>query len=33
LKFVARSWFNLDTLWASSLMLVGILSLAINAMG
>jgi hypothetical protein len=33
LKFVARSWFNLDTLWAASLMLVGILSLAINAMG
>lgn len=33
LKFVARSWFNLDMLWASSLMLVGILSLAINTMG
>ena len=33
LKFVARSWFNLDMLWASSLILVGILSLAINTMG
>jgi hypothetical protein len=32
LRFVARSWFNLDAVWASSLMLVGILSLAINAM-
>jgi hypothetical protein len=33
LRFVARSWFNLDAIWASSLMLVGSLSLAINAMG
>jgi hypothetical protein len=33
LRFVARSWFNLDAIWASSLMLVGTLSLAINAMG
>jgi hypothetical protein len=33
LRFVARSWFNLDALWASSLMLVGILSLVINATG
>jgi hypothetical protein len=33
LRFVARSWFNLDMLWASSLMLVGTLSLVINAMG
>jgi hypothetical protein len=32
LKFVAQSWFNLDAIWASSLMLVGILSLAINTM-
>jgi hypothetical protein len=32
LKFVALSWFNLDALWASSLILVGVLSLAINAM-
>jgi hypothetical protein len=31
LRFVARSWFNLDAIWASSLMLVGTLSLAINA--
>jgi hypothetical protein len=30
LQFVARSWFNLDAIWASSLMLVGALSLAIN---
>jgi hypothetical protein len=33
LRFVARSWFNLDAIWAFSLMLVGALSLAINAMG
>jgi hypothetical protein len=30
LKFVARSWFNLDATWAFSLMLVGALSFAIN---
>lgn len=30
LKFVARSWFNLDATWAFSLVLVGALSLAIN---
>lgn len=30
LKFVSRSWFNLDTVWALSLVLVGALSLAIN---
>ncbi len=29
LKFVSRSWFNLDTTWAFSLILVGALSLAI----
>jgi hypothetical protein len=29
LKFVSRSWFNLDATWAVSLMLVGALSLAI----
>ena len=29
LKFVSRSWFNLDAIWAVSLMLVGALSLAI----
>jgi hypothetical protein len=33
LRFVARSWFNLDAIWALSLMLVGTVSLAINAMG
>jgi hypothetical protein len=32
LRFVSRSWFNLDAIWASSLMLVGTLSLVINAM-
>lgn len=31
LRFVARSWFNLDAIWASSLILVGALSLAVNA--
>jgi hypothetical protein len=30
LKFVSQSWFNLDATWASSLILVGALSLAIN---
>jgi hypothetical protein len=29
LKFVSRSWFNLDSTWAVSLLLVGALSLAI----
>jgi hypothetical protein len=29
LKFVSRSWFNLDASWAFSLILVGALSLAI----
>ena len=28
LKFVSRSWFNLDAIWAISLLLVGALSLA-----
>lgn len=32
LKFLARSWFNLDALWASSLILVGALSVAVNAL-
>jgi hypothetical protein len=31
LKFVSRSWFNLDAMWAFSLILVGALSLAISA--
>jgi hypothetical protein len=30
LKFVSRSWFNLDAIWALSLMLVGTLSLTIS---
>jgi hypothetical protein len=31
LKFVSRSWFNLDAIWALSLILVGMLSLLANA--
>ncbi|WP_321820311.1 MULTISPECIES: hypothetical protein [unclassified Burkholderia] len=31
LKFVARSWFNLDAVWASSLILTGALSLGLAA--
>ncbi|RQR86963.1 hypothetical protein DIE11_03220 [Burkholderia sp. Bp9012] len=31
LKFVARSWFNLDAVWASSLILTGALSLRLAA--
>lgn len=27
LRFLSRSWFNLDTLWAASLVLVGVISL------
>jgi hypothetical protein len=30
LRFVAKSWFNLDTVWAVSLVLVGAVALAIN---
>jgi hypothetical protein len=30
LRFVSRSWFNLDATWASSLILVGALSLSIS---
>jgi hypothetical protein len=29
LKYVSRSWFNLETLWAISLVLVGVIALAI----
>jgi hypothetical protein len=29
-KFVSKSWFNLDALWAMTLMLVGAVSLAFN---
>jgi hypothetical protein len=31
LKFVSRSWFNLDATWAFCLVMVGVLSLAISA--
>jgi hypothetical protein len=30
LKLVSRSWFNLDATWAFSLVLVGVVPLAIN---
>jgi hypothetical protein len=30
LKFVSRSWFNLDAAWAASLILVGAVSLALS---
>jgi hypothetical protein len=30
LKFVSRSWFNLDATWAASLVLIGALSLALS---
>jgi hypothetical protein len=30
LKFVSRSWFNLDAVWAASLVLVGAAALALN---
>jgi len=30
LKFVSQSWFNLDAIWAFSLIAVGALSLAIS---
>jgi hypothetical protein len=33
LKFVSRSWFNLDTVWASSLIMVGAISLANAGLG
>src|SRR6516164_964754 len=33
LKFVSRSWFNLDAIWALSLSLVGALSLAFSLLG
>jgi hypothetical protein len=29
-RFVAKSWFNLETVWALSLVLVGTAALAIN---
>jgi len=30
LQFVARSWFNLDTIWAVSLIMVGAIALAVG---
>jgi hypothetical protein len=30
LKFVSRSWFNLDTSWAVSLILVGAVALVLS---
>jgi hypothetical protein len=30
LKFVSRSWFNLDTTWAASLILVGAVALVLG---
>ena len=33
LKFVSRSWFNLDATWAFSFILVGALSLSISLAG
>jgi hypothetical protein len=33
LKFVSRSWFNLDSIWAVSLIVVGAISLAIVVAG
>jgi hypothetical protein len=30
LRFVSRSWFNLDVIWAVSLILVGAAALALN---
>ncbi|MGC2037703.1 MAG: hypothetical protein WA692_08780, partial [Paraburkholderia caledonica] len=31
LKFVSRSWFNLDAVWAFSFILVGTLALVLNS--
>jgi hypothetical protein len=33
LKFISRSWFNLDAVWAASLTLVGMISLAFSIRG
>lgn len=33
LKFIARSWFNLDLIWAASLVLVGAIALAFSLAG
>jgi hypothetical protein len=32
LKFLSRSWFNLDAIWAASLIFVGVLSLALSSL-
>ena len=32
-KFVSQSWFNVDALWAASLILVGAIALAFNTVG
>ena len=33
LRFISRSWFNLDAIWAASLILVGAVALTVNAAG
>jgi hypothetical protein len=33
LRFMSRSWFNLDVVWPASLILIGALSLSVNAAG
>jgi hypothetical protein len=33
LKFISRSWFNLDTSWAASLILVGAVALGLGLTG
>lgn len=33
LKFISRSWFNLDTAWATSLILVGAIALVLSIAG
>jgi hypothetical protein len=30
LRFVSRSWFNLDVIWATSLILVGVVAFGFN---
>jgi hypothetical protein len=31
-KFIAQSWFNLDAVWAASLVIVGAISLAVSTL-
>jgi hypothetical protein len=33
LQFISRSWFNLDTVWAVSLILVGAIALVLSITG